>query len=243
MKGLRVATKVKKALSGFWQKALVYFSVCFFFVYLFYSVFCYFVVQSDRFRILTQAITLTPEVLGEFLPTLLQFIILPIIGLLADCFLALPLAKLTCGIYRGNAPDYVRFTNALSSGAEGLGICLLRLGRFLLFSLLLIVPGILVAIEDSLVVYVKADRPDLTTKECFAESRRLIQKLRGTYTLWFLLFLALGLVFLAAVVLLLLYAGLVGIIIAACLSVVYCIGVRMLRTFVGYALYLTGKER
>lgn len=65
------------------------------------------------------------------------------------------------------------------------GIVLLVFFKTIFWSLLLVLPGIIKFIDYSQVIYIYADNPDLTIKECFSKSEKILV---GNRFKFFLLF-------------------------------------------------------
>ena len=112
----------------------------------------------------------------EYVPTVSTFsTCLSIVGGLLSMMFEVGIAWFAYRVYRGDAPEvsdlFVGFRNGNFGRVLG-GMILVGVYTFL-WSLLLIIPGIIKAYQYSMMPYLLIDRPDLSIKECFAMSKKM----------------------------------------------------------------------
>lgn len=98
-----------------------------------------------------------------------------IVGVLLSLIFEVGIARFAYRVYRGDAPELGDLFVAFKDGNFGRvlgGMILVGIYTFL-WSLLLIIPGIIKAYQYSMMPYLLIDRPDLSIKECFAMSKQM----------------------------------------------------------------------
>ena len=98
-----------------------------------------------------------------------------IVGVLLSLIFEVGIARFAYRVYRGDAPELGDLFVAFKDGNFGRvlgGMILVTIYTFL-WSLLLIIPGIIKAYQYSMMPYLLIDRPDLSIKECFAMSKKM----------------------------------------------------------------------
>jgi len=98
-----------------------------------------------------------------------------IVGILLSLIFEVGIARFAYRVYRGDAPELGDLFVAFKDGNFGRvlgGMILVGIYTFL-WSLLLIIPGIIKAYQYSMMPYLLIDRPDLSIKECFAMSKKM----------------------------------------------------------------------
>lgn len=98
-----------------------------------------------------------------------------ILGILVAVVFEVGIAWFAYSVYRGETPDVGNLFIAFKDGRLGrvLGGMLLVTLYVILWSLLLVIPGIIKAYQYSMMPYLLIDRPDLSIKECFAMSKEM----------------------------------------------------------------------
>lgn len=98
-----------------------------------------------------------------------------IVGVLLSLIFEVGIARFAYRVYRGDAPELGDLFVAFKDGNFGRvlgGMILVTIYTFL-WSLLLIIPGIIKGYQYSMMPYLLIDRPDLSIKECFAMSKKM----------------------------------------------------------------------
>ncbi|WP_458458263.1 DUF975 family protein [Pseudobutyrivibrio sp.] len=98
-----------------------------------------------------------------------------IVGVLLALIFEVGIARFAYRVYRGDAPELGDLFVAFKDGNFGRvlgGMILVTIYTFL-WSLLLIIPGIIKGYQYSMMPYLLIDRPDLSIKECFAMSKKM----------------------------------------------------------------------
>ncbi len=123
---------------------------------------------------------------------------IPVVGSIASLLIAAPfsvsMAAITVNIYKRNAIAVEDVFEGFSDFLGALAIYFLMILKVILWSLLLIIPGILKAMSYSMTFYIHIDRPELTASELLKESERLMQghrwelfKLELSFLGWYVL--------------------------------------------------------
>ena len=120
--------------------------------------------------------------------------IIDIASFILETILNLGIATVFISVFRGKQPKIDMISNSFDGTLRTIGMSLLSSLLIGLKMLLLIVPGILQALDDALIFQVRSDNPDLAADECLKRSAQIMRGNRGKYILlnlsffgWFLL--------------------------------------------------------
>ena len=97
------------------------------------------------------------------------------LGLFVSILMEVGIDYFAYRVYRGDRPEVGDLFVAFKNGQFGrvLGGMVLKSIKIKLWSLLLVIPGIIKTYEYFMVPYLLADRPDLSVKECFKVSKQM----------------------------------------------------------------------
>jgi len=95
-------------------------------------------------------------------------------------------------ISNDNEPKIEQLFDGFKNFVKGLITYLLILIKVFLWSLLLIIPGIIVALSYSMTYFILAENPDLSPKEAMKQSKELMDGYKSKYFILSLTFLGLG---------------------------------------------------
>ena len=100
---------------------------------------------------------------------------LNILGMFVSILIEVGIAYFAYRVYRGDRPEVGDLFVAFKNGQFGrvLGGMVLMSIKIMLWTLLLVIPGIIKGYEYFMVPYLLADRPDLSIKECFKVSKQM----------------------------------------------------------------------
>ncbi|MGY5351664.1 DUF975 family protein [Wenyingzhuangia sp. IMCC45533] len=115
-----------------------------------------------------------PLAIGAFLTYIILTFMIPYAGIILGGPFALGLALFSLNISRGNELKFENIFEGFKNFSNGLVAYLLRALYVFLWSLLLIIPGIIKSLSYSMVFFIMVDEPELSPQEALAKSQEMM---------------------------------------------------------------------
>lgn len=123
----------------------------------------------------TLVVMLPPYIFSSFTDSVFILEIVSLATTALNLILSLGTVSYCLAVFRGERATADHVTSAFDNKWKAIGLELIVACRILVRTLLLIVPGIIEALRDALVLQVLSDHPEYDAADCLTESRRLME--------------------------------------------------------------------